>query len=379
MNGAGESVFQPAPSFLSNIHYITMESSRIFIAVGVILLGVAYLLPLWCIKLEAPQYPEPIGLYIFVNSIRGIGDHDLENINILNHYIGMKPIDPASVPELRFMPWILAVLIGGGIIAFIVSRRWTIAIWGGAIIVSGIVGLYDFNQWELEYGTNLDPHAPIKIEGMTYKPPLIGTKQLLNITAYSYPSWGGYAIALAVVASTIGFRCAAYPVIKHRNSSAKGKAADDVIDKAWAIMPLILLIIFTASSCRPSPEPIHYGTDQCELCKMTISDQRFGAEIVLKTGKVYKFDSIECMVNYLRTQHVDSASVALLLVIDFQMPGALIDARSAVYVRSDQVPSPMGADVSAYATRATALEIQSQYGGEVLSWDEVRQYIASLE
>lgn len=371
-------MLKPAPSFLSTIHQIAMKSSRIFVAVGVILLGVAYLLPIWRIQLEAPQYPEPIGLYIFVHAIRGIGDHDLDNINILNHYIGMKPIVPESIAELRLMPWILAGLIGLGLIAFIVPRRWLIATWMGAIAISGIVGLYDFNLWLVDYGTNLSPHAPIKIEGMTYKPPLLGTEQLLNITAHSYPSWGGYAVVLALVAGAVALWCSVRPPTVWCVASSDGSTTDVDSNVSPIVLPL-LFIFLTASSCTPSPEPIRFGTDQCELCKMTISDQRFGAEIVVKTGKAYKFDSIECMVNYLRTRQLDSASVALLLVTDFLSPGTLIDAKSAVYLRSEQVPSPMGADVSAYATSAAALALQLQHGGDVLSWEQVQQYIASLE
>ncbi len=180
-----------------------MKQSRVLVVLGVMLLGLASFLPLWRIELEAPQYPEPIGLYIHINTLRGIGEHDLENINILNHYIGMKPIEPESIPELRFMPWILAALIGLGGLAFAVPRRWLIAVWIAAIAFAGTLGLYDFDQWEREYGSNLNPNAPIKIEGMMYKPPLIGTKQLLNITAHSYPSWGGWSI-LGALACGIG-------------------------------------------------------------------------------------------------------------------------------------------------------------------------------
>jgi copper chaperone NosL len=352
----------------------TMKQSRVLLVLGVMLLGLASVLPLWRIELEAPQYPEPIGLYIHINTLRGIGEHDLENINILNHYIGMKPIEPESIPELRIMPWILAALIGLGGLAIAVPRRWLIVVWIVAIAFAGTLGLYDFDQWEREYGSNLNPNAPIKIEGMTYKPPLIGTKQLLNITAHSYPSWGGWSI-LGALACGIGAwwqagRISRKPVpikTEHQRSAARHVT----------LLSVLGMLGVTQLACTPSPEPIRYGTDECSYCKMTIADRRFGAEIVSTKGKAYKFDSIECMVTMLRS--LDSSDVALILATDFRMPGTFLDARSAWYVRSTKLPSPMGADLSAYADRASAEAAQRTHGGDILSWQDVQRYVATLD
>lgn len=351
-----------------------MEKSRILLVLGIMLLGVAYILPLWRIELEAPQYPEPIGLYIHVNTLRGIGEHDLENINILNHYIGMKPIEPESISELRYMPWILAALIGLGVIAIAFPRRWVIALWVAAIATAGTVGLYDFDQWERDYGSNLNPNAPIKIEGMTYKPPLIGTKQLLNITAHSYPWWGGWSI-LAALACGIGAW-----LVSGRSSRTASESMTErqhAATQPGTILSMLVVLMFMQLACRPSPEPIRYGTDECSYCKMTITDRRFGAEIVTSKGKAYKFDSIECMVNMLRS--LDSSDVALVLVTDFRKPGTFVEARSAWYLRSVKLPSPMGADVSAYADRASAQAARSTHGGDVLSWQEVQRYVTTLD
>lgn len=356
-----------------------MKRSRLFIAVGVVLLAVAYILPLWRIELEAPQYPEPIGMLIYISSLRGIGEHDLENINILNHYIGMKPIEPDSIPELRYMPLILGGLIVLGAVAFIVPKRWTIGVWVGAIVVVGALGLYDFDQWERDYGTHLNPNAPIKIEGMTYKPPLIGTEQLLNITAHSYPSWGGYGIVLAIVAGVAAWLCAGTTQDKRSACSNDGSLSTVRHGKSIPIATALLVMTVGQLSCSPSPEPIRYGTDECALCKMIISDQRFGAEIVTSTGKAYKFDSIECLVNYLRSGHLDTNAVALVLVTDYTSPGRFLDAHNAAYLRSEQLPSPMGADLSAYGSRDAAATAQRMHGGSVLSWGEVQQYIATLD
>ena len=88
------------------------KRSRIAILVASIALGLLYVLPVWTIDLEAPQYPEGIGMVIRLNTIEGQKEHDLNNINGLNHYIGMQAIEPDSIPELRWMPIIAAVLIG---------------------------------------------------------------------------------------------------------------------------------------------------------------------------------------------------------------------------------------------------------------------------
>lgn len=168
--------------------------------------------PLWEIRLEAPQYPEPIGMYIYINKVEGIADNDLENINLLNHYIGMKKIEPESIPELRYMKYIVWGFILLGLVVFFSKNRLVMLGWMLAITIVGILALYDFNKWEYDYGHNLDPRAPIKMEGMDYKPPLIGEKQLLNITAYSYPALGGIGFLFTAM---IGLTATLMAFFKH--------------------------------------------------------------------------------------------------------------------------------------------------------------------
>ena len=89
--------------------------SRVLVVLAVLLIGVAYIRPLWHIALEAPQYPEGLGMYIWADKITGEKPQDLDSINGLNHYIGMKRIVPESIPELRLMPMLLGGLavLGG--------------------------------------------------------------------------------------------------------------------------------------------------------------------------------------------------------------------------------------------------------------------------
>ncbi len=178
------------------------RTTRWAVGLGALLLGALYLLPLWHIALKAPQYPEGIGMYIWVDQITGQKPHDLQNINGLNHYIGMKPIDPDAIPELRFMPVALGALIAIGLGAALWGRRRGLYLWTAAFTAGALAGLADFYRWGYDYGHSLDPTAAIKIPGMSYQPPLLGSKQILNFIATSLPAAGGW-IAFLVLALAI--------------------------------------------------------------------------------------------------------------------------------------------------------------------------------
>ncbi len=179
-------------------------SSRFVLLVAALSLGLLYVFPLWHIGLKAPQYPEGIGLYIELDHIRGQNPNDLNSINGLNHYIGMKKIDPDAIPELKLMPWVLRLLILGGLAAAASGRRGVLLAWVVVFAVSSLAGMADFWWWSYDYGHDLDPTAAIKVPGMSYQPPLIGTKQLLNFQATSWPALGGLiAMAALLVATTV--------------------------------------------------------------------------------------------------------------------------------------------------------------------------------
>ncbi|MDZ7773766.1 MAG: hypothetical protein U5K31_13660 [Balneolaceae bacterium] len=166
------------------------KQNRIIMGIAALLLAGVFVFPIWSIKLDAPQYPEGIGLNIRVNTIEGKSPQDLQNINGLNHYIGMQEIHPDSIPELKIMPPVFAAfIITGLVIALWGKRRW-VAVWLALFVLLALVGLADFWLWEYDYGHNLDPDAAIKVPGMTYQPPLIGTKQLLNMRTTSMPHIG---------------------------------------------------------------------------------------------------------------------------------------------------------------------------------------------
>ncbi len=137
---------------------------------------------------------------------------------------------------------------------------------------------------------------------------------------------------------------------------------------------LLAALVVLMHSCTPSPEPIHYGEALCHWCKMTIVDRQHAAEAVTTKGKVFQFDAIECMMQFLDDQG-DESGFALLLVNDFEQPGELTDARTATYLVSEQLPSPMGAFLSAFAKRETAEAMQREKGGTLYDWEGARAYV----
>jgi copper chaperone NosL len=125
------------------------------------------------------------------------------------------------------------------------------------------------------------------------------------------------------------------------------------------------------SSCSTDPVPIEYDKDQCDLCKMTISDVKFGAEIVTKKGKSFKYDAAECMINAVSLGNMKADDIGGYFVVDAANPKKLIDAFKAVYLISEKFPSPMGADLSAFANKTDAEKFQKTYGGELKTWDDL--------
>ncbi len=177
---------------------IRSKRSLYLVAGAGIALLLAYLFPLWVIYLSAPQYPETLRMYIWVDGLTGGTPHDLKNINILNHYVGMRPIHEEEFPEFRIMPYVLGGFVLLTLLTLLLKRVWLLYFNASLLFIAGVIGLYIFWRWEYEYGHNLDPNAPLKIPGMSYQPPLLFCKTLLNITACSFPYIGGLLVFLAL-------------------------------------------------------------------------------------------------------------------------------------------------------------------------------------
>jgi hypothetical protein len=168
-----------------------------------------FLFPLWNITLEAPQYPIPLGMNIHINDFSDMNPHDIKNINLMNHYVGMKYI-PEAIPEFKIFPaGIIITTIIGLIIGFKANYKWFLY-WFILMVVLSVAGLYDFYLWEHDYGHDLDPKAIMKFTNpdgsiMGFQPPLFGSKDILNFTAHSYPQIGAYFLALGMGLSFISY------------------------------------------------------------------------------------------------------------------------------------------------------------------------------
>jgi len=172
--------------------------NKILLGIASVLLLAVFLFPLWQIKLGAPQYPEGLGVNIWIHTIKSAHPHNITTINDLNHYIGMKPIRPNAVPELKIMPYIIIFIALFGGIVILASNLKLFISW--VIVFAGlaIAGIVDFYLWLYDYGHNLNPNAAIKVPGMSYQPPVLGSRQLLNIHVTSMPGIGGYVIIVSL-------------------------------------------------------------------------------------------------------------------------------------------------------------------------------------
>lgn len=179
-------------------------SKYLMILASLMLLAI-FLFPIWRITLYAPQYPGGITMYIWINKISGDTPGTLQNINILNHYVGMKFIEPDSIPELKYFQWIIGAMAALGLLIALLRKPSLALVWVIVLVILGALGIYDFYLWEYDYGHNLSPTAPIKVPGMAYQPPLFGTKMLLNFEAHSYPYWGSLFFGLAMLTGLVAW------------------------------------------------------------------------------------------------------------------------------------------------------------------------------
>ncbi len=131
---------------------------------------------------------------------------------------------------------------------------------------------------------------------------------------------------------------------------------------------LFLVLLFTG--CEIKPQKINYGSDNCQYCNMTIVDRQHASQVVTDKGRAYKFDAIECMLNY-QTENTDQ-SVAIYLVNDFKSPGELIDATTATYLISPEIASPMGANLSAFNSEEKAQKTKTENSGKLYNWEALK-------
>jgi copper chaperone NosL len=345
--------------------------ARWMLLLAALLLVPAFTLPLWSIRLVAPQYNDGLGMYIGVRDIWGHTEHDIQNINILNHYIGMKPIVPAEVDVLQLMPIALAVLIGGAILTALIGRRWAIAAWLGGFAALGAAGFYEFYSWNYDYGHNLSPDAPIKVPGMTYQPPIIGSTTLLTIRASSYPSWGTLFVTLA-------FALGAGALVLGSSSAGLSRLMAQLRRGRLAGAGAVLLVL-ALTACNTGPqraaldagEEFAPGEPACDFCDGVIPEERFGGQLVTRSGETFRFMSVECLAGFITAGRVAPEAVRSVHVVDYSHGERLIDATTAHYVRSELRSSPSGLNLLAADSDRIAHNLHFFFHGTRLDWNGV--------
>lgn len=119
------------------------------------------------------------------------------------------------------------------------------------------------------------------------------------------------------------------------------------------------------------PKPINFGSDQCAHCRMTISDARFGSQLVTTKGRAYLFDDVQCMVTFVKDGSIAADDVAKYYVPDYANDNKLLPAEGVVLLKSESLQSPMRGDVAAFANQEDLAEVREIHGGESLSWEDL--------
>jgi len=329
--------------------------SKVLLVIAAILLVVSLFNPIWRIELDAPQYPEGLALTIHANKMGG----EVDIINGLNHYIGMKTLHADEFIEFTILPYIISGYALACLLVVFIKRKKALNILFGAFLLFGIIAMVDFWRWEYNYGHNLDPTAAIIVPGMAYQPPLIGFKQLLNFGAYSIPDIGGWLF----IASGLLMALAVFLEYMKTKKMLKLKIATTVL-------PVILLSFF---SCEPTKlDAIKLNSDNCDNCGMTISNPKFAAVLFTTKGRTYKFDDISCLLDY-KNENKEKEIGAGLYVSNFLNDNQLLPVEISVYIKGENVKSPMGGNIAAFENKEVANTYAVDLGAEFITWDSINK------
>ncbi len=135
------------------------------------------------------------------------------------------------------------------------------------------------------------------------------------------------------------------------------------------LIPFFFALLIFCFSCKNEMRAINYGKDNCEQCRMTVMNPKFGAGILTSKGMVYTFDSGECLVRYIKSKGLNNKD--RYYVSDYNKPGSLLDATNSSFLHGDNIQSPMGGNLAAFSDKASARAVQNDLGGEIISWTEL--------
>jgi hypothetical protein len=171
--------------------------SMLILVVSAVLIAISMTFPWWRLLLVAPQYPEGLNIIVYTNKLEG----QLDIINNLNHYIGMRDFSAKTFPELSYLNILIGGLAALTLVVALLRRKIFLYVLIGLFVVGGVVGFLDLYNALHTFGTQLDPHAPIKIK--PFVPPVVGENHFANFTTHSYLGTGAYFIILAFILTLI--------------------------------------------------------------------------------------------------------------------------------------------------------------------------------
>lgn len=216
--------------------------SRLVLVLSAVVIAGAILVPLWRIWMIAPQYQDGLELTIYSHKLEAGNDgQDLDEINTLNHYIGMQPIREADFGEMQWIPFALGVFALLALRAAVFGRIRNVVDVGVLFLYFGAFSFYRFYYQLYTYAHNLDPKAPMNVE--PFMPAVIGKNQIANFTQYSYPLWGSalLGVFLLLLAAAIWLS---------RGETLAGRNGGGVMNR---LLALILLLAFAAGPLSVQP------------------------------------------------------------------------------------------------------------------------------
>ncbi|MFB3813348.1 MAG: hypothetical protein ACE14L_04490 [Terriglobales bacterium] len=189
---------------------LTMRSRGV-VLLAIVLLVPAFFLPLYHMTLYSNQFPEGLNLYIYAGSLQGGHPQDrddLKEINTLNHYIGMRALDPADFTEFKWIPLMLGFFVILGLRVVVLGKVQNLVDTFVLFAWFGLFAAWQFYERLYTYGHNLDPKAPVKVE--PFMPPIFGSKTMANFEVFNYPGAGSYFMIafalLLIVAACLSVR-----------------------------------------------------------------------------------------------------------------------------------------------------------------------------
>ncbi len=176
--------------------------ARIVLALLTIFVGLSFTAPMWHINMKAPQYPQGLDLYIYSYKVDGGNDgNDVQEINVLNHYIGMAPLDRAALSDLDWIPFLFAAMIILALRTAVIGKVGSML---DLLVMTTYAGVFGFGRLYYKlytFGHNLDPRAPVTVE--PFMPAMLGKKQIANFLTEAGPGLGTWYVAIFATGLTV--------------------------------------------------------------------------------------------------------------------------------------------------------------------------------